>query len=147
MGPLVGGQLYQHWDYEKLPLVTSGCYLAAAMVIWRVLVLDRRLPEHHRGDKVGTSAGNPLAGQDGNAAANRDSTTRLAEEAGVEISSSNAPLALTADERAELEELRTRVAELERLVSGAESMLTPEQIETLGLHHRGSRDVLHTHLH
>ena len=65
----------------------------------------------------------------------------------MEISSANAPLALTADERAELEDLRARVAELEQLVAGAESMLTPEQIETLGIHHHGSRDVLHSHLH
>ena len=79
-------------------------------------------------------------------AEHRSFTDQLAAEAGVEVSGGGAALALTADERTELLELRQRVRQLEAERDEIEhrlgDLLSPEQQEQLGLHSDG-----HNHMH
>jgi len=140
-GPLVGGYLFREWNYERLPTITTVAYWLVGAIVYRVLVLNRKLPEHLTG-----GAGEGGAGGTPSAANPLSTTDQLAAEAGVEVSGGGAALALTADERTELLELRQRVRQLEAERDEIEhrlgDLLSPEQQEQLGLHSDG-----HNHMH
>ena len=107
-GPLLGGWLYENWNWELLPLLTSGCNFLAMLFICRVLVMHRRLPENTL-PKPGAAA--------------------VSEKEDVETAEDGP---LTPTEREELEALREEVKELRSLMSGLEEMLTEEQFSSLG---------------
>lgn len=92
-------------------------FLCAALIVYRVLLLDRQLP----GAAVDEPAGAALA--------EPEEDEKTASQKGL------APLPLTASEREELETLRKRVQELERVLGGVadDLMLSPEQIQALDL--------------
>lgn len=129
-GPLAGGFLFRSWDYELLPLITVVCYWLVAVIVYRVLVLNRALPEHHRASITPISSNQPGTSSDSS------TTAKLAAEAGVEVTG-GASLALTADERTELISLRQRVQELEAERSEIEhklgDILSPQQMEQIGM--------------
>lgn len=161
LGPLAGGYLFTlradlplglgEWDFELLPLVSSASYFVVALLVWRVLALSRRLPEHHKRGQTASTASVPTGVVQSNPASFGSTRAALAVAAGVELTGAGAQgrgrAALTEDERDELARLRLRVAELEavqaKISSKLGSLLSADQVDALGL----QAEMHHHHHH
>ena len=82
-GPLAGGFLFREWDYEMLPVITTVSYWLVAATVYRVLVLNRALPEHQRAST--TPFANNQLSSSSSSSSSSSTTAELAAEAGVRV--------------------------------------------------------------